>query len=457
MGLAGHNDPAELDRRHHLHSQTNPATLAEEGPLLTVRGDGIHVIDEAGVRRLDAMAGLWCASLGFSNARLIAAAERQYRELPFYHTFYGRSNPAAARLSAELVALTGMAGGRVWFGASGSEANETMVKLAWAYHAARGMPTRRKIIAREQAFHGSTIVAASMCGLTMMQREFGLPLPGFIHAACPHPYRGMEPGETEEQFSARLTAALERLILREGPDTIAAFIAEPVIAAGGIIPPPRGYFPAVQAVLEKYGILMLDDEVVCGFGRTGSWFGKDTFAMRPHMMSLAKGATSSYFPLSAVVMAPEICEALEDLNRSGTNFGHGFTNSGHPVGCAVSLEAISIYRDMDVTAHVSRMGPLLEAALKHAAEGSAIVGNIRGAGLMWGVELVEDPATGAAYAPSKGVGAAFQSAAYENGLIVRAMRDTVGFCPPLIVDEAAIGEIAARFAATLGEIERTVA
>jgi 4-aminobutyrate--pyruvate transaminase len=447
------NSLAALDQRHHLHSQSNPQSLAQDGPMMVVRGDGAYVTDEGGMRYVDAMAGLWCASLGFSNKRLIAAAARQYAELPFYHTFYNRSNAPAARLSARLTELAGMTDGRVWFGCSGSEANETMVKLAWLYHAARGKPTKRKIIARDRGFHGSTIVAASMCGLEMMHREYGLPMPGFIHTLCPHPYRGMLTGESEADFTARLARELENLILREGPDSIAAFIAEPVIAGGGIIPPPAGYFPAIQAVLAKYDILMLDDEVVCGFGRTGQWFGKDRFGMRTHMMSLAKGTTSSYFPLSAVVMAPEIHQAVEAANASGTSFGHGITNSGHPVGCAVSLEAMDIYEEMDVTAHVRRMGPLLEAGLRRAAEGSSIVGNIRWVGLMWGVELVEDPQTGSPFAPARGIGAAFQAAAYRNGLVVRAMRDTVGFCPPLIVDAPVIDDIVARFTTTLRDIE----
>lgn len=447
----------EADLAHHLHSQTNPQALQQDGVCMIVRGDGAHVIDEAGRRYIDAMAGLWCASLGFNNARLGAAAARQYAELGFYHSFYGRSNPKAAELSRKLVELTGMEGGRTLFLTSGSEANETMVKLAWLYHAARGRPTKRKIIARDRAFHGSTIVAASLCGLEMMHREYGLPLPGYLHTLCPNPYRIQEPGEDEAAFVARLAFELERLILREGPDTIAAFIAEPVIAGGGIIPPPRGYFPAVQEVLAKYDILMLDDEVVCGFGRTGTWFGAQSQEMRPQMMSLAKGITSSYFPLSAVVVAPEIHAAIERINEGGTAFGHGFTNAGHPVGAAIALETIAIYEDMDLLSHVGRIGPMLKARLERATAGSPILGQIRGVGMMYGVELVADPARRTPFAPARGIGAAAQARAYDHGLVTRAMRDTLGFCPPLIIGEAEVEEIGQALERTLRGIEADIA
>ena len=234
-----------------------------------------------------------------------------------------------------------------------------MVKLAWVYHAALGKPAKRKIIARDRGFHGSTIVAASMCGLPRMHREFGLPLPGFLHTLCPDAYHGLLPGETEEDFTTRLAAELEAMILREGADTIAAFIAEPINAGGGIIVPPAGYFAKIEAVLRRHDILVLADEVVCGFGRTGNWFGCQTVGMQPDMMALAKGLSSSYFPISAVLLGRPISEALTRLNAGGELFGHGFTNSGHPVGVAVALETLRIYAEMDVVAHVRRMGALL--------------------------------------------------------------------------------------------------
>ena len=445
-----------MDRAYHFHSQTNPQALSRDGAYVVVKGDGPHVIDEHGKRYIDAMAGLWCASLGFNNERLGQAAAAQYRELGYYHSFYGRTNPKAASLSKKLVELTGMEGGRTFFVTSGSEANETMVKLSWLYHASRGKPTKRKIIARDRAFHGSTIVAGSMCGLEMMHREFGLPLPGFIHTLHPNSYRVKLQDESEGDFVTRLAAELERMIVREGPETIAAFIAEPVMAAGGILPPPAGYFEAVQKVLAKYDILCLDDEVVCGFGRTGNWFGRQTVGMAPDMMSLAKGITSSYFPLAAVVVAPKIIEAVERYNEGGTAFGHGFTNAAHPVGAAVASEAIAIYEEMDVVAHVRKMGPILFERLKQATKNSPIVGDVRGIGLMYGVELVEDQCTRAPFAPARQIGAKLAANAYDEGLVVRALRDTIAFCPPLIINEAHIDEIGGKLEKGLRQLEKAV-
>ncbi|TPI21080.1 aminotransferase [Mesorhizobium sp. B4-1-1] len=454
--MKAHSEINATDLAYHLHSQTNPQALSREGAYIVVKGDGAHVIDENGKRYIDAMAGLWCASLGFNNERLGRAAAKQYEELGYYHSFYGRTNPQAATLSKKLVDLTGMPGGKAFFVTSGSEANETMVKLAWLYHASRGKPTKRKVIARDRAFHGSTIVAGSMCGLEMMHREFGLPLPGFIHTLCPNTYRVKLPGESEADFVARLAAELERMILREGPDTIAAFIAEPIIAGGGIILPPNGYFEAVQKILAKYDILCLDDEVVCGFGRTGNWFGRETVGMAPDMMSLAKGITSSYFPLAAVIVSPKILEAVERYNEGGTSFGHGFTNAAHPVGAAVAAETIAIYEELDIVAHVRKMGALLHQTLVDVTKDSPIVGNLRGVGLMYGVELVEDPATGSPFAPARQVGARLAASAYEHGLVVRAMRDTVGFCPPLIIDERDVEEIGSKMEKALRETEKAI-
>lgn len=447
------NSAEARDVLFHLHSQTNPDLHAEIGPLIMTRGEGIHVFDTAGKRYVEAMAGLWCASLGFSHARLKAAAAAAYDRFGYYHSFNHKTPDIAIDLAEQLVALSPIPEAQAYFATSGSEATETMVKLAWVYHAARGEPGRRKIIARDRGFHGSTIVAASMCGLPRMHREFGLPLPGFLHTHCPDLYRGMRPGETEADFVARLAGDLEAMILAEGPETIAAFIAEPINAGGGIVVPPKGYFAAIEAVLRRHGILILADEVVCGFGRTGNWFGCQTVGMTPDMMALAKGLSSSYFPISAVLLGRPVREGLATINKAGEIFGHGFTNSAHPVGAAIALETLAVYRDMDVVTHVRAMGARLKAGLDAIAARSAIVGDVRGAGLMIGVELVADPASRTAFDPQLKVGARFDAAALENGLIIRAMGDTIGFCPPLIIDEAGIDEILDLAARTLATIE----
>ncbi len=447
------NSIAARDAAFHIHSQTNPQLIERDGPLVVARGEGVRVFDAAGKGYLDAMAGLWCASLGFTNDRLAAAAAKQYAELGFYHTFFQRTQEGVATLAEKLVEMTGMEGGKAYFATSGSEANETMVKLAWVYHTVRGKPTKRKVIARERAFHGSTIAAASMCGLEFMHREFGLPLPGFLHTLCPSPYRGMLEGEDEAAFVERLADELEKLILREGPDSIAAFIAEPINAGGGIIVPPARYFARIEQVLKKYDILFLDDEIVCGFGRTGNWFGKETVGAKPQMMALAKGLSSSYFPISAVVVAPEIYEALKDFNKAGGNFGHGFTNSGHPVGVAIALEAIRIYEEMNVVEHVRKLGARLKGHFDALAAASTIIGEVRGAGLMLGIEIVADKETRTPFDPHLQAGMQFDRIAYENGLIARCMGDVLGFSPPLVVTEDDVDEIADKVARSLRSLE----
>jgi 4-aminobutyrate--pyruvate transaminase len=450
------NATISQDVSFHIHSQTNPTVFEKDGPMVITSGEGARIHDAAGNTYLDAMAGLWCASLGFANKRLTEAAYAQGKKLGFYHTFYGRTTKEAAALAEKLVEMTGMTGGRSYFVTSGSEANETMVKLAWLYHTVRGKPTKRKVIARNRSFHGSTIAAGSMCGLEFMHREFGLPISGFLHTLAPHPYRVQGIDEDDTAFVQRLCDALEAQILAEGADTIAAFIAEPVMAGGGIVVPPAAYFTRIKAILDKYDILMLGDEIVCGFARTGNWFGRETVTMQPHMMSLAKGLSSGHFPIAAVVIAPEVYHALVSFNRNGGTFGHGFTNSGHPVGVAVALEAIAIYEEMDVVEHVRRMGARLRAHLDQLA-GSPIVGDIRGAGLMLGVEIVQDKATRAPFAPALQVGPSFDRIALKNGLIVRCMGDTLGMSPPLIIGEAEVDEIAEKFSRSLTELERQIA
>ena len=441
------------DIAFHLHSQTNPAAHEAGHGLIVTRGEGARVFDAQGRSYIDAMAGLWCATLGFNNARLADAADQQYRKLGFYHTFFHRTSEDAAALAEKLLDLTGISGGKAYFTTSGSEANETMVKLAWLYHAAHGQPERRKVIARDRAFHGSTIAAASMCGLPFMHREFGLPLSGFLHVSCPDSYRGQQADEDSPAFVARLAAELEALIHREGPDTIAAFIAEPIQAGGGIIVPPKGYFEAIEKVCQRYGVLVLADEIVTGFGRTGSWFGKDTVGMKPDMMALAKGLSSSYFPIAAVVMAPAIYDAIRSYAGSAHAFGHGFTNSGHPVGVAVAREALAIYDEMDAPARVTGLGRQLRTRFEDIAANSEIVGEVRGAGLMLAIELVADRETKTAFPPEHKVGAMFDKIALKNGLVSRCMGDSLGFAPPFILSETEIDEIAHRTALSLTELE----
>lgn len=442
---------ARADVEHHLHSQTNLLAHRVRGPLVMVRGDGPYVIDEQGRRYLDAMSGLWCASLGFSESRLVEAAQRQLARLPYYHTFNHRTSDIASLLAADVAALAPMADARVFFASSGSEANDSMVKLAWQYHRARGEPQRRKILARDRAFHGSTVMGASLSGLPNMHAHFGLPIEGIVRLQCPYPYRMGQPGQTDAAHVACLVAELEDTIEREGAHTIAAFIAEPIIGAGGVIVPPEGYFPAMQAVLRRHGILVLSDEIICGFGRTGQWFGCKAFGFQPDLLSAAKGLSAGYAPISCVIVAPQVFAPLEGLSGRTGGFGHGFTYSGHPLAAAVAREALAIYRDMELPTHARGLAALLHQSLA-GLQAHPLVGEVRGRGYLAGVELVADRATRRPFDPAAGIGAQVELAARQRGLIVRNMGDVIALSPPYILDEGQLRWIGATLREALDDV-----
>jgi len=426
------------DIAHHLHPYTQLRQLEREGPLVIVRGEGVHVFDEHGNRYLEGMAGLWCASLGFSEARLVAAAERQMRVLPYYHSFSGKVPGPVTELTAELMRWAPVPMGRVLFANSGSEANDTAFKLVRYYNNARGRPMKKKIIARQKGYHGVTVAAASLSGLAVMHRHFDLPLPGVLRVSAPHFYGEGLPGESEPAFVERLARELEELIQREGADTIAAFIAEPVQGAGGVIIPPAGYFERVQAILKRHDILFLVDEVITGFGRLGQPFGTDVFGLKPDMITVAKMLTSAYVPMSALYVSEAIYQTVADASAEVGTFGHGYTYSGHPLACAVALETLRIYKSDDVIGHVQRVAPRLQAGLQKFA-GHPIVGQARGLGLIGAIELAEDPAARKPFDPKRGVGAHFVRRAQAHGLIVRVLGgDVIAFSPPLVISEAEI-------------------
>lgn len=451
------NSAAARDIAFHLHAQTNPLHHEAEGPLIVERADGPYIFDSQGNRYLDAMAGLWCSSLGFTNDRLAAAAKEAYDTLGFYHTFGGRSSPAVIDAAEAIASRVPLEDAKVFFATSGSEAVETMVKIAWLYHRARGNPGRRKIIARDRAFHGSTIFAASLTGLPHMHREFGLPLQDVLRTRCPDPYRERQEDETPEDFATRLAGELEALIIEEGPDTIAAFVAEPVNAGAGVIVPPPTYFEKVQAVLSRHGILCLDDEIVCGFGRTGSWFGCESVGMKPDMMAMAKGLSSSFFPISAVAVSGEIYGEIAEINRESGQFGHGFTNSGHPVGARIALEAMRIYSDMGLPAWIAGPSEKLRAGLDAACADSPIVGDVRGLGLLFGVELVADREAKAPFPAALNLPARLQTEAMKRGLMLRPQGNTITFCPPFILTDGEIDFMIGTFRESLRAIERFAA
>ena len=346
-----------------VHMQTNLRTHQQEGPHVIVRGEGCRVFDDSGRDYIDAVAGLWCASLGFGSERLAKVAYEQMRNLGYYHLYRHRSNEPAIALAETLLELAPVPMARVVFQCSGSEANDTAIKLAWYYWNAVGKPQRTKLIARSMAYHGSTCAAVSLSGKPDMHAGFGLPFAPFKHTEFPHYYRRHEPGETQEEFSARMAEALETLIQAEGADTIAAFFAEPVMGAGGAILPPRGYFEKIQAVLRKYDILFVADEVICGFARTGEMWGCQTFGIRPDMVTSAKALSAAMQPISAVLVSERIHAAMLAQSDRFGNFAHGFTYAGHPVAAAVALEVQKIYAEIDIVGRAKRLGAVLQSAL----------------------------------------------------------------------------------------------
>lgn len=445
------------DMAYHFHSQTNPRRHEEDGPLMIVSGDGAAVVDAAGKRYIESMSGLWCAALGFENARLADVAAAQMRKLAHYHTFNHRSNDACVDLIEQIAELSPLPGSRVFLAGSGSEANDSMVKLAWYYHLAKGEPQRRKIISRQGAFHGSTVMGAALSGLKHMHESFNMPGLGIVYAARPHFYREAAPGESEEAYAHRLAVELEAQILEEGPETIAAMIAEPIMGAGGVVPPPAGYFPKIAAVLRKYGILLLADEVVCGFGRTGRWFGSQTYDFTPDMMSLAKGLSSGYLPIAAVVVSDEVYQTVADeADRLGV-FAHGFTYSGHPVTAAVAAEVLRIYKEMNVPELVSGLGERLHARLNRRLGGHALVGEVRGHGLIAGIELVADRKTRRSFDPGLRVGARVESRSRAHGVIIRNMGDALAVCPPFIIRPHEIDTVVDGLAAAIDDVAAELA
>jgi 4-aminobutyrate---pyruvate transaminase len=446
----GSESARSRDIAYQLHPFTNLRKHEAEGPLVMTGGKGIHVWDDTGRQYIEAMSGLWCTSLGFGEPRLVEAAERQMRRLPYYHLFSHKAHDIAIDLAGQLIALLPVPMSKVFFNTSGSEANDTAVKLVWYYNNALGRPRKKKIISRLRAYHGSTVAAASLSGLPPMHRDFDLPIPHVRHADCPYVYRDARPGESEEAFAARLAESLDQQIRREDPDTVAAFIAEPVMGAGGVIVPPAAYFERVQAVLGKHDVLFIADEVICGFGRTGRMFGSETFGLRPDIVVMAKALSSGYLPISATAISDPIYQALLTQSDRLGYFAHGHTYGGHPVAAAVALEALRLYQERDVVGQVQRVGPRLLAGLRRLGD-HPLVGDVRGVGLLAGVELVRDRATKAGFDPPGSAGALFQAHAQARGLIVRSLQDTIALCPPLIITEAEIDELLDRFEGALAD------
>ncbi len=435
------NSPAARDIASHLHPFTNLAAHPDKGPHIISRGDGIYVHDDDGKKFIEGLSGLWCASLGFSEPRLVEAATRQMQALPFYHNFAHKAVEPAIELADYLVKHAPVPMSKVFFTNSGSEANDTQVKLVWYYNNILGRPEKKKIIARHGAYHGITVAAASLTGLQYAHNAFDVPINNIMHTDCPHFYKYGEEGESEEQYATRLAANLEELIMTEGPDTVAAFIAEPFLGAGGVIEPPKGYYEKIQPILEQHDILFIVDEVISGFYRTGNMFATETYGLKPDLMTMAKQLSAAYLPIGAVMMSEKVHEALVEGSRKYGVFGTGFTYSGHPVPAAVALETQKIYDERDIGTHVKSVSIRFQQRLAGLRD-HPLVGEVRGLGLIGAVELVADKDARRNFDPKQGVGAHAVDRAMEHGLIVRGLvNDTVAFCPPLIITDTQVDDM----------------
>jgi 4-aminobutyrate--pyruvate transaminase len=444
------NSAAARDIANVLHPYTDLKTHQEVGPVVITRGKGVRVWDDTGKDYIESVAGLWCASLGFDNERLVQAAVAQMRKLPFYHAFTAKSHEPMIDLAEMLIQRAPVPMSKVFFANSGSEANDSAIKMVWYFNNALGRDKKKKIIGRIKGYHGITLAAASLTGLAVNHRSFDVPLPGFIHTMTPHYYHGALEGESEEAFATRCADELEKMILAEGPETVAAMWAEPIMGAGGVILPPKGYFPKIQAVLKKYDVLLVADEVICGFWRTGNYWGSQTLDIKPDILVCAKALSSSYLPISAVMVNDRVFQGLSDESNKIGTFGHGFTYSGHPVPAAVAIETLKIYDETDIGSHVREVGPYMQAELRRRFAGHELVGEVRGTGLIAAMELVADKAAHKNFDPSAKVGAKLVKLIEENGVIGRTVvNDTLCFSPPLVITKAEIDEMLDRIGKAL--------
>ncbi|MES2817518.1 MAG: aspartate aminotransferase family protein [Pseudomonadota bacterium] len=424
-----------LSDAHHLAPFSDFQQLKEKGPRIITKADGVYIWDSEGNKILDGMAGLWCVAIGYGRDELAEAASKQMKELPFYNLFFQTAHPPVLELAQVIAEIAPPGMNHVFFTGSGSEGNDTMLRMVRHYWAIKGQPQKKVIISRINGYHGSTVAGASLGGMSYMHEQGDLPIPGIVH--IPQPYWFGEGGDmTPEAFGIWAAEQLEKKILEVGEENVAAFIAEPIQGAGGVIIPPDSYWPKIREILAKYDILFVADEVICGFGRTGEWFGSDYFGNTPDMMTIAKGLTSGYIPMGGLIVRDSIVEVL----NQGGDFNHGFTYSGHPVSAAVALENIRILREEKILERVkSETAPYLQRRLRELAD-HPLVGEVRGIGLLGAIELVRNKQTRARF-EGRGVGMLCRQHCFDNGLIMRAVGDTMIISPPLVISKDEIDEL----------------
>jgi L-2,4-diaminobutyrate transaminase len=449
-----------LDRAYTMHPSTHLAQFARgDAPnRIMVGGEGVYVEDSTGKRSLDGFAGLYCVNIGYGRQEVAAAIAEQAQQLAYYHAYVGHSHEPLIRLSERIVRQAGMGMQRVYYGLSGSDANETNIKLVWYYNNILGRPQKKKIISRQRGYHGSGLMTGSLTGLPVFHHAFDLPLDRVLHTTCPHYYWNAHNGETEEEFSQRCADDLERLILAEGAETIAAFIAEPVMGTGGIIPPPQGYWAAIQPILRKYDVLLIADEVVTAFGRTGEYFGSHTYQIQPDLITIAKGLTSAYLPLSGVIVGEKVWQVLEQgTDRLGA-LGHGWTYSAHPVCVAAAHANLDIVEREDLTGNAREVGAYLQTQLQEKFADHPLVGEVRGVGLLAALEFVADKKSKQRFDPNQTIGAKVSAACLQEGLIARAMPhgDILGLAPPLIITREEIDLVVSKVKCAVDAVYSTL-
>ena len=434
------NEMTAWDRDHFFHPSTHMGQHARgETPTRVIAsGEGVYITDTAGRRSLDAFAGLYCVNVGYGRTRIADAIAAQARDLAYYHAYVGHGTEASITLAKMVIDRAPAGMSRVYFGLSGSDANETNIKLVWYYNNVLGRPDKKKIISRWRGYHGSGVMTGSLTGLELFHNAFDLPRAPILHTEAPYFFRRADRSLTEEQFSQHCADRLEEMILAEGPETVAAFIGEPILGTGGIVPPPAGYWQKIQAVLDRHDVLLIADEVVTGFGRLGTMFGSDHYGMHPDLVTIAKGLTSAYAPLSGTIVSDRVWQTLVEGSDQLGPIGHGWTYSAHPICAAAGVANLELIDELDLVTNARETGAHFRASLSDALGGHRNVGEVRGDGLMAAVEFVEDRDDRAFFDPSAKVGPRIAAALLERGVIGRAMPqgDILGFAPPLCLTRA---------------------
>ncbi|MGI9511045.1 MAG: aminotransferase [Geminicoccaceae bacterium] len=441
----------ELDRQSVFHPYTALADHLDKGVRVISEGEGVWVKDAEGKSYLDAVAGLWCVNIGYGRTEVADAIYEQAKKLAYFHSFSSMGTEPSIRLADRLLRLAPDGMSKVLFGNTGSDANDTNVKLIWYYNSLRGKPKKVKLIARQQAYHGVTVASASLTGLPLLHKAFNLPIPEVLHVSCPDPYRGRPDGMTEREFSKQLAKELDETIEREGPDTVGAFFAEPVMGAGGVHVPPEGYFDEIQPVLKKHDVLLVADEVICGFGRLGRWFGSELYDIKPDIITIAKGLTSGYVPMSASLVGDKVWDLLIDTSKDIGPFGHGYTYGGHPVAAAAAMANLDIIERDNLVDNAAEVGAYLQQRMRAALSDHPLVGNVRGVGLILAIEFVADKSSKRSFEGADKMAPKVSQHAHETGLIARPLPggDIIAISPPLSITKEEVDVVVEKLQAAV--------